>query len=220
MAGNHGWQKWKWVAFFLAPSLIGLLFFIIYPIVSSLWLAFNDWNLLSPPSMSGWRTSSSLFADSGVLAALRYTLTFIVLYVPLVFVLGLGAGAVSQPEAARHCSLVRTATFLPVVASWVVVSLIWKWIFNPTYGLINYALVALGITGPAWLFDPQRRAVRDGHHQRVERCRLHRRCSISVGLQGISDIYYEAARDRRRRSLAAAALRHPAAAHADHVLRR
>ena len=51
MAGNIGLHKWKWIIIFLAPSLVGMVIFIVYPILSSFWLAFNDWNLLTPPPL-------------------------------------------------------------------------------------------------------------------------------------------------------------------------
>lgn len=192
MAGMRGFQKWKWIIVFLAPSLIGLLIFIVYPILSSLWLAFNDWNLLSPPTFSGLTNFQELFRDPDFWRALRYTLNFIAMYVPGVFVLGL-ALALFLNQKVRGMIVVRTATFLPVVASWVVVSLIWKWIFNPSYGLVNYSLGFLGIEGPAWLFEPQ--------------TALYAMVITSIwkdvgyiallylgGLQAISETYYEAAR--------------------------
>ncbi|MDL1899783.1 sugar ABC transporter permease [Anaerolineae bacterium CFX9] len=154
MSGQTGWQKYKWVGFFLAPSLIGLSIFVIIPIAASFWLAFQDWNLLSPPTFTGLANFQELFADTAFWRAFSYTLTFILLYIPLVFVLGLGL-ALLLNQKLRGVLVLRTATFLPVVASWVVVSLIWKWIFNPAYGLINPPLSALGISAPAWLFEPQ-----------------------------------------------------------------
>lgn len=154
MIGQTGWQKYKWVGFFLAPSLIGLSIFVIIPIAASFWLAFQDWNLLSPPTFTGLDNFQELFADTAFWRAFSYTLTFILLYIPLVFVLGLGL-ALLLNQKLRGVLVLRTATFLPVVASWVVVSLIWKWIFNPSYGLINPPLSALGISAPAWLFEPQ-----------------------------------------------------------------
>lgn len=153
MAWQTGWAKWKWVLLFLAPSLIGLSIFILLPIATSFTLAFQDWNLLSPPKFVGLANFEELFADAAFWRALQYTLGFIVLYLPLVFVLGLGL-AVLLNQKLRGVLVVRTATFLPVVASWVVVSLIWKWIFNPQYGLINPTLRAFGIDAPAWLFEP------------------------------------------------------------------
>lgn len=191
MAGNRGFQKWKWVIVFLAPSLIGLLLFTVYPILSSLWLAFNDWNLMSPPKWVGLKNFETLLNDPSFWTALRYTLTFIVLYIPLVFVLGLGL-ALFLNQKLHGIVVVRTATFLPVVASWVVVSLIWKWIFNPSYGLINYGLAALGIQGPAWLFQPDT-AVWAIVITSVWKDVGYIALLYLGGLQGVSIIYYEAA---------------------------
>lgn len=191
MIGNRGLKHWGWVLFFLAPSLIGLITFIVYPIISSFWYAFQDWNLLSPPKFVGLDNFRELWADAAFWQALSYTISFIIIYVPIVFVLGLALALILNQKL-KGISLVRTATFLPVVASWVVVSLIWKWIFNPSYGLVNYGLGIIGIEGPAWLFSPT--------------SALYAIVITSVwkdvgyiallylgGLQTISEIYYEAA---------------------------
>ncbi len=192
MAWQTGWHKWKWVAFFLAPSLIGLSIFIVLPILTSFTLAFQDWNLLSPPEWIGLANFQEMFADDAFWGALRYTLQFIAFYIPTVFVLALGL-AVLLNQKLRGVLVVRTATFLPVVASWVVVSLIWKWIFNPQYGLINPALAALGVQAPAWLFDPSSALIaivitsvwKDLGYIAV---------MYLGGLQAINDTLYEAAR--------------------------
>lgn len=192
MAGLHGWNKWKWVLFFLLPSLAGLCVFIVYPIVSSFWLAFNEWNLLRPPEFVGLANFEELLNDSAFWNAVRYTLTFISLYIPTVFVLGL-ALALFLNQKLRGMVIVRTATFLPVVASWVVVSIIWKWIFNPQYGLVNYGLAQLGITGPAWLFEPAT-AVWALVITSVWKDVGYIALLYLGGLQAISESYYEAAR--------------------------
>jgi multiple sugar transport system permease protein len=192
MTWNRGIHKWKWVALFLAPSLIGLATFILYPILSSFWLAFQDWNLLSPPRFIGLENFRELFADASFWQALRYTLTFIVIYLPSVFVLGLLL-AIFLNQKVRGMIVVRTATFLPVVASWVVVSIIWKWIFNPAYGLVNYGLTTLGIEGPDWLFQPGSALVAiviTSVWKDVGYIAL----LFLGGLQAISESYYEAAR--------------------------
>lgn len=191
MAGNKGLNNWGWVLFFLAPSLLGLLIFIVYPIISSFGYAFTDWNLLSPPEFVGLANFQELWSDRDFWRALRYTLTFIVMYIPAVFVLGL-ALALLLNQKITGISLVRTATFLPVVASWVVVSLIWKWIFNPAYGLVNYGLAGIGIEGPAWLFSPTTAMyaiVITSIWKDVGYIAL----LYLGGLQSISEIYYEAA---------------------------
>jgi multiple sugar transport system permease protein len=192
MAGLHGWNKWKWILLFLLPSLAGLSLFIVYPIVSSFWLAFNEWNLLRPPEFVGLANFQELLGDSAFWSALRYTMTFIALYVPAVFVLGLLL-ALFLNQKVRGMLIVRTATFLPVVASWVVVSIIWKWIFNPQYGLVNYGLAQLGITGPAWLFEPET-AVWAMVLTSIWKDVGYIALLYLGGLQAISETFYEAAR--------------------------
>lgn len=192
MIGERRWSKWGWVLVFLGPSLAGLLIFVILPILSSLWYAFTDWNLLSPPEFIGGQNFAELLADSAFWSAMRYTLSFIMIYVPSVFVLGLGLALLLNRKV-RGMLIVRTSSFLPVVASWVVVSLIWKWIFNPSYGLVNYGLSALGITGPAWLFEPQS-AVFAMVITSVWKDVGYIALLYLGGLQNISETYYEAAR--------------------------
>lgn len=192
MAGENNWQKWLWVLAFLGPSLAGLLVFIVLPILSSFWYAFNDWNLLSPPTFIGLDNFSELLSDAAFWSAMRYTVTFIVLYVPCVFLLGLGL-ALLLNQKVRGMLIVRTASFLPVVASWVVVSLIWKWIFNPSYGLVNYGLGLLGIEGPAWLFEPGF-AVAALVITSIWKDVGYIALLYLGGLQNISETFYEAAR--------------------------
>lgn len=192
MAGYKGWSKWKWILVFLAPSLLGLLVFIVYPILTSFWLAFHDWNLLRAPVFIGLDNFKELLDDAGFWNALRYTLTFIALYVPAVFVLGLGL-ALFLNQRLRGIIIVRTATFLPVVASWVVVSIIWKWIFNPQYGLVNYGLAQIGVDGPAWLFQPIT-AVWAMVITSIWKDVGYIALLYLGGLQSISETYYEAAR--------------------------
>jgi multiple sugar transport system permease protein len=176
----------------LLPGLLGMLIFIVYPIISSLWIALHDWNLLSPPVYVGLDNFTQLFADAGFWRALGYTVAFIALYVPLVFVLGL-ALALFLNQRLAGMLIVRTSTFVPVVASWVVVSLIWKWIFNPQFGLVNYALGWFGVAGPAWLFQPAS-AVVAMVLTSVWKDVGYIALLYLGGLQGISETYYEAAR--------------------------
>lgn len=192
MTWNRGIHKWKWVALFLAPSLIGLTMFIVFPIGASFWLAFQDWNLLSPPQFSGLDNFRALANDAAFWRALNYTLRFISIYVPSVFVLGLLLALFLNQKLAGMI-IVRTATFLPVVASWVVVSLIWKWIFNPRYGLINYGLSVFGLEGPAWLFQPES-ALAAIIITSIWKDVGYIALLYLGGLQSISESYYEAAR--------------------------
>jgi multiple sugar transport system permease protein len=129
-----------------------MLLFMIGPIVASGVLTFYQWDLLTSPKFVGLDNFRRLFHDEQIWQALRHTLTFIVGYVPTVMVLALFL-ALALNKQLKGLSLLRTAFFLPVVSSWVAVALLWKWLFNPRYGLINYGLDQIGVEGPKWLFD-------------------------------------------------------------------
>lgn len=153
MVGDTGWRRTGWIALFILPSMAGMTLFVIGPIIASAVLTFFEWDLLSDPRYIGLDNFRRLWRDDDVWAALRHTVTFIVGYVPSVMVLGLLL-ALALNTKLRGLSALRTAFFLPVVSSWVAVALLWSWLFNPRYGLINYALDKIGIEGPKWLFDP------------------------------------------------------------------
>ncbi len=154
MAGEKGLQKYTWVSFFLLPSLSGLALFTLIPILASLGLTLYEWDLLTPPRFVGLGNFQRLIGDHNFWVALAHTLYFILGYIPLVMVIALGV-AVLLNQKLRGVVLFRTAFFIPVVSAWVAVALLWKWIFNPKFGIVNYLLGLVGIQGPAWLFDPQ-----------------------------------------------------------------
>ena len=143
-----------WLALFLLPGLGGLLLFTVLPILASLVLTLFQWDLLTPPEFIGLANYSRLLGDNEFWAALGHTLSFIAGYLPLVLLLGLGV-ALALNAPLRGIGLIRSVFFLPVVSSWVAVALLWSWLFNPRYGLINYLLGLLGLPQPGWLFDPQ-----------------------------------------------------------------
>jgi multiple sugar transport system permease protein len=154
MVGTRPWRQAGWLTFFLLPGLGGLLIFTVLPILASLVLTFFKWDLLTSPQFIGLANYRRLIADRAFWDALQHTLSFIVGYLPLVLILGL-AVALALNAPLRGIGLIRTAFFLPVVSSWVAVALLWSWLFNPRYGLVNYLLSLVGIAGPGWLFDPQ-----------------------------------------------------------------
>jgi multiple sugar transport system permease protein len=95
----------------------------------------------------------SLATSPDTWAAFGHTLYYVAGYLPLVYVGGLVL-AVALNRLVRGRNLFRTVYFLPVVTSWVVVALTWRWLLNPSNGPVNQALAAVGITGPGWWSDP------------------------------------------------------------------
>ncbi|PAE32935.1 carbohydrate ABC transporter permease [Bacillus sp. 7884-1] len=143
-----------WLCIFLIPNLLGFLIFIGTPILSSLVISFTNWDLVGSIQFTGVENYIRLVKDPGFWSAFKNTFLFIIGYLPLVMVLGL-ASALLLNQNMRFRALFRAVYFLPVVTSWVAVSLVWKWLYNPSYGLINYLLSLVGVTGPEWLNDPK-----------------------------------------------------------------
>ena len=146
-------SKYIALAVLLLPSLAGMVVFLMAPVLSSLVLSFSEWDLIGEISWVGIDNYVTALADPAVLGALRNTLTFILGYLPSVVIIALGL-ALLLNRRLKGRVVFRAIYFVPVVTSWVAVSLIWKWLLNPQYGLVNFALGAVGIKGPGWLFDP------------------------------------------------------------------
>jgi multiple sugar transport system permease protein len=150
---ERGWRKTLTVALFLGPSVVGITIFGIGPILASFAMSFTDWDLLTPAKFVGAGNFRRMFSDEEFWSTLRHTLAFLVGYTPLVIASGLAVAVLLNRQLPAR-AFFRAMYFLPVVTSWVAVALVWKWLFNPTFGLINTLLGFIGISGPSWLFDP------------------------------------------------------------------
>jgi multiple sugar transport system permease protein len=138
---------------FLAPSLIMLLAFWIGPMIGTVWVSLQDWNLIGVPSFVGLDNYAELAQDAEFHSALLHTLGYLAGYLPLVLILGLTVALLLHAKLPAM-TLYRAMFFLPVVSSWVAVSLLWKWLLNPADGLVNRGLELVGISGPGWWTDP------------------------------------------------------------------
>lgn len=189
---ERGARRWLTYGLFLGPSLVGVVVFLAGPILASLGLSFAHWDLLTPATWAGLRNYRELVADPEFWAALRHTLTFLSGYIPLVMGVGLlVALALNGSLPARNAF--RAVYFLPVVMSWVAVALVWRWLLNPYYGLLNNLLAAIGIQGPAWLFDPTWAMV-SVILTSVWKDAGFVMAILLAGLQSIPESYYEAAK--------------------------
>ncbi|WAH98875.1 carbohydrate ABC transporter permease [Arthrobacter sp. MMS18-M83] len=141
------------VALFLLPSALPLLFFTIVPMVSAFWISLNQWNLVGSMKWVGLDNYARLVTDPGTQGAFLHTVYYIVGYLPLVYVGGL-AIALALNARIKGRSMLRGLYFLPVVTSWIVVALVWRWLLNPSTGIVNWLLGLIGIAGPGWWTDP------------------------------------------------------------------
>ena len=141
------------VLVFLAPSAVPLVLFTVVPMLRALWTSLHQWNLLAPMKWVGLDNYLHLLQDPETHRAFANTAYYIAGYLPLVYLGGLGL-ALALNAAIPLRNFLRGVYFLPVVASWIVVALIWRWLLNPSVGIVNYLLGLIGITGPGWWTDP------------------------------------------------------------------
>jgi multiple sugar transport system permease protein len=138
---------------FLLPSAIPMVLFVLGPMVAAAWVSLHKWNLLAPMHWVGLGNYTKLFTDPITGDVFLHTVYYIAGYLPLVYFGGL-ALALALNTALKGRSFLRGIYFLPVVTSWIVVALVWRWLLSPSNGVINNALGAIGIQGPGWWTDP------------------------------------------------------------------
>ena len=138
------------VAFLLAPSLAGLVLFNLVPMAYSIYISLTDWDGVSKtPQFIGLKNFIQVFREELSRNSFLTTFKFIAMYVPVALVLGLLL-ALMIHSVSRGKQLYRAAIFIPVVMSWITVSFIWKWIYDP-FGLLNYLLSIFNLKGQLWL---------------------------------------------------------------------
>ena len=150
---RHRWRSRGWVLFFLAPSAVPLLAFTIVPMITSAWVSLHEWNLIKPMTWVGLDNYRSLLSGPDTRAVFWHTLLYVAGYLPLVYVGGLGLALMLNRRMPAQ-AFFRAAYFLPVVTSWVVVALVWKWLLSPSNGLVNHLLATVGLGQPGWWTDP------------------------------------------------------------------
>ena len=148
-------NKRAWPYLFILPWIIGFLVFTLGPLVLSFVMSFFDWSITGTPKFRGLGNYIEMFTTDGqVLKSLSISLKYAAIFVPLNMIIALVlAMLISQPV--KGAKFFRTIFYIPAVISGVAVSIIFGWLLNGNYGVINYLLSLLGIDGPQWLVDPK-----------------------------------------------------------------
>lgn len=180
-----------WAFLMLLPNLVGFLMFLLLPVAATFAISFSSWNLTDSFNFNGVDNYKELFHDPVFSQVMGNTLYFTIVSVPIGIVISLLL-AVFLNQKLRFIRFYRAAFFIPVISSMVAVSVIWQWIYNPEYGLLNYALSWFGIDGPAWLTDPHW-AMPTVILTSVWKSLGFNLLIFLAGLQSISESYYEAA---------------------------
>lgn len=139
---------------FLSPWLLGFLIFLVGPMVASFYLSFTEYKVIQPPQWIGLGNYARMFGDDLFYQALSVTARYTVVSVPLGIAVALAlAILLNQRIVAR--GLLRTIFYLPSIISGVAVAIVFAWIFNAQFGILNYLLSFVGIAGPNWLGSPR-----------------------------------------------------------------
>ena len=146
-------QRAKWGYIFLLPWALGLIIFILGPILASAYISFTEYEIISSPRFIGMENYIKAFTDDTLFwPSLGRTFTYTLAVVPL----GLTGSlllAILLNQGLKGTNLFRTLFFLPSLTPAVALALLWTWLFHPSVGPINVALSWFGIDGPGWMTD-------------------------------------------------------------------
>lgn len=137
---------------FILPAVLFFAAIFIFPIFFGFRISLMKWNLISPnKQFIGLKNYIDLFGESLFIKSLKNTVYYIILTIPATIILSLILALMLHSQFTKFTSSFRVIYFVPVVTSWVAVSFIWKWLYQPSYGLINYFFSLIGIPPQGWL---------------------------------------------------------------------
>ncbi|SDY26745.1 multiple sugar transport system permease protein [Evansella caseinilytica] len=138
---------------FLLPWFIGFFGLVLGPMISSLYLSFTQYDLLTAPDWVGWQNYLEMFSDRKFIASVKVTLTFVIIGVPLQLLAALFV-AVILNKGLRGIGFYRTIYYIPsLLGGSVAIAILWKNIFGMN-GIFNDFLAAVGIEGRGWVSHP------------------------------------------------------------------
>ncbi|WP_180232809.1 sugar ABC transporter permease [Bacillus sp. AFS055030] len=180
-----------WAYCMIAPTMIGLTIFYLWPIIQTIYFSFTEWGAFGQYEWTGLDNYKRMLEDSNLLQSFKNTGIYIVFTVPIGIFLSILI-AVLLNQKIKGKSVYRTLYFLPVITMPAAIAMVWRWLYNSDYGLLNYLLSTFGIKGPQWVSDPKIAlysiivvAIWSGLGYNM--------VIFLSGLQGIPKSYYEAA---------------------------
>lgn len=178
---------------FITPTILGLVFFRIGPIIAAFLASFTSWNVFSPPQWIGTSNYVELFNSGTFWMILRNTLVFSLMYVMGVMVCGLFL-AILVNNRLRAITFFRGLYYLPVITSTVAIGVVWSWILSPRFGVLPNVLADLGVHNiPSFLGD-SRFALLTLVMVYIWKMSGYHMILFLAGLQNIPEEYYEAAK--------------------------
>lgn len=145
-------REWLDGYLFAAPFLIGFTVFVAFPMLYSIWLMFQKWDLLSPPVFVGFKNIKLAFTDDLALKSLYNSAFYTFIAVPFQLVISFSL-ALALTQKIKVKSLYRAGFYLPIIIPVVATAVVWQRVFHPDFGILNEALGWFGISPKGWLLD-------------------------------------------------------------------
>lgn len=191
-----GIEKQKRIAAYVLvlPTLVLFLVFRIFPVFYSFYLSLSNWKLLNPNrDFVGMGNYIKLITDPGFWNSLKITMFFALLTVPILTGLGLGVALLFNTNKVRFPSFCKAVWFAPVVTMTVAAAIVWEWLYEPQFGIINYIFSLVGLSKQSWLLDKNLALFS------IAIMNIWQQVGFSMiillaGLQSIPEVYYEAAK--------------------------
>lgn len=146
-------NEWKWAYIMVAPTIIGLIVLNIIPIIQTIYLSFYKSGAFGKGNIFiGLENYKKMFSDVQTWYAVRNTLVYTCLVVPITIVIALVIAVVLNKKICGK-SIYRTIYFIPMVAAPSAVTMVWRWLYNYNFGFINHMLNSLGFDKVKWIED-------------------------------------------------------------------
>ncbi|MDD4111736.1 MAG: sugar ABC transporter permease [Herbinix sp.] len=138
---------------FILPWLIGLVLFTLAPMIAAVYISLTDWTIVGEANFIGFDNYTHLFQSEEFYKSLWVTVRYALLAIPLIIATSL-AISVMLDKGHKGVGIFRVVYYMPAIVSGVAVAIVFKWILDPNFGLINSILTFFNIKGPDWLYDP------------------------------------------------------------------
>jgi len=139
---------------FIAPFILGFVLWFLIPALTSLWLVFQNWNMIAPAKFIGFDNFKRIVSDSLFWQSLKVTTVYTIVSVPLSLALAFLLALLLNAKV-RGIAVFRTLYYLPSIVPAVANAVLWAWILNSEFGLLNALLRSIGLPKVLWLQEPE-----------------------------------------------------------------
>ncbi len=139
---------------FILPAVFGFLAFTAGPMLYAAWVSTTEWDMLSPARGVGLENYRKMLDDKLFMKSLRVTFTYALISVPLIQIFSFSIALLLNVRV-RGLAVFRTVYYLPTISPIVASSVLWTWLFNAEFGLLNSLLRQIGLNKVLWLQDPR-----------------------------------------------------------------